>query len=100
MEGDAGVTATVGKLLFVNTTSSVEEQVPFVVVQRKVALEPAGTPVTPEVAEDALEIEAVPLTTVHTPEPVVGALPANVKLPLLQFARSAPAAAVVGSASF
>ena len=74
-------------------------QVPLVVVQRSVALVPAGTPVTPEVAEDALLIVAVPLTTVQLPEPVVGTLPASVKLPLLQFAWSAPAAADVGNAS-
>lgn len=86
MDGDAGVTATVGRLLFVNTTSSVEEQVPFVVVQRNVALVPAGTPDTVVVAEDALDMVAVPLTTVHVPDPLVGALPAIVKLPLLQFA--------------
>jgi len=71
----------------------------LVVVQRSVALVPAGTPVTVELAEDGVVIVAVPLTTVQAPVPVPGALPASVKLPLLQFAWSAPAAAVVGKAS-
>jgi len=99
-EGDAGVTPTVGSERFVNTTSSVDVQVPLVVVQRSVALVPTGTPDTVEVADDAFEMVAVPLTTVQVPEPVVGALPASVKVPLLHCAWSAPAAAVVGNASF
>ena len=79
---DAGVTAA----SFVSTTSSVDEQVPLVVVQRRVALVPAGTPVTLEVAEEDVVIVAVPLTTVQVPEPVVGTLPARVKVPLLHWA--------------
>ncbi len=86
IEGADGVTDTVGKLLFVSTTSSEDVQVPLVVVQRSVALVPAGTPDTDDVGEDALEIVAVPLTTVHIPEPLAGVLPASVKDPLLHFA--------------
>ncbi len=67
-------------------------------VQRKVALPPAGTPVTPEVADDGVVIVAVPLTTLQVPVPVVGTLPASVKLPLLHWVWSGPAAAVVGAA--
>ena len=61
-------------------------QLPLLIVQRSVALEPAGTPVTPEVAEEDEVIVAVPLVTVHAPVPVVGALPASVNEPLLHFA--------------
>ncbi len=86
MEGDAGVTATVGCTLFVNTTSSEDVQVPLVMVQRSVALLPAVIPETADVAEVALAIVAVPLTILHVPVPVVGDLPASVNDPLLQFA--------------
>ena len=86
IEGADGVTDTVGKLLFVSTTSSVDAvQVPLLIVQRSVALEPDGTPVTPEVAEDDDVIVAVPLTTLQVPVPVTGTLPANVNDPLLHF---------------
>jgi hypothetical protein len=80
------VTATVGSALLVNTTSSVEVQVPLVIVQRKVAEVPAAIPDTVDEAEEALAIVAEPLTTLHTPEPVDAVLPDNVKDPLLQFA--------------
>jgi hypothetical protein len=70
---------------FVSTTSSVEEQVPLVVVQRKVAALPAVMPVTPEVGEVGVVMVAVPLTTVQRPEPRLGALPASVKVLVLQF---------------
>ena len=91
---------TVGRLLLVNTTSSVDVQVPLVVVQRSVALVPTGMPVTVEVAEDGVVIVAVPLTTLHTPVPTLALLPASVKAPLLQLTRSVPAAATVAAAWF
>ena len=69
----------------------------MLIVQRSVALEPAGTPVTPEVAEDDDVIVAVPLTTLQVPVPVTGTLPANVNEPLLHCCWSAPADAVVGT---
>jgi len=76
---------TVGTAVFVSTTSSVDAaQGAFEIVHLKVALVPTGTPVTPDTGEAGVVIEAVPLTTVHTPVPIVGVLPANVKLPLLQ----------------
>jgi hypothetical protein len=47
---------------FVRTISScVEPQVPLVIVQRSVALVPAGTPVIVVVGEPEVVIEAVPL---------------------------------------
>ena len=91
--------AAVGCASLVSTTSSVDAgQLPLVIVQRSVALVPAGTPVTPEVAEEAVVIVAVPLTTVQVPVPVVGTLPASVNAPLLHCVWSGPAAAVVGAA--
>lgn len=75
--------ATVAAAWFVKTTSSVDEHVPFVIVQRKVAGVPAVTPVTPEVGEDGDVIVAAPLTTLQAPVPEVAVLPASVKEPLL-----------------
>ena len=80
------MTITVGSALFVCTTSSVEEHVPLVMVHRRVALVPTGTPVTVDVADEGVVIVAVPLTRLHTPVPEVAALPARVKEPLLQLA--------------
>jgi hypothetical protein len=89
---------TVGRLLLVSTTSSVEAvQAPLLMVQRSVALVPTGTPLTAEAAELALTIVAVPLTTDQLPVPTEGVLPNKVKLPLLQLDWSAPALAAVGS---
>ena len=89
---------TVGRLLLVSTTSSVEAvQAPLLIVQRSVTLVPAGTPLTADVAELALSIVAVPLTTDQLPVPTAGVLPDKVKLPLLQLDWSAPALAAVGS---
>ena len=74
----------VGKALLVSITSSVDVQAPFVIVHLSVALVPTGTPVTVEVLDVGVVMVAVPLTTVHAPVPVTGALPASVKFPLLQ----------------
>jgi hypothetical protein len=92
--------ATVAAASFVSTTSSVEVQVPLVIVQRRVAGVPAVTPVTPEVAELGVVIVAVPLTTLHAPVPEVAALPANVKEVLLHCVWSLPALATVAAAWF
>ncbi len=70
----------------------------MLIVHRKVAELPAGTPVTPEVGEDGFVIVAVPEATDQDPLPTVGAFPASVKLPSLQFDWSLPAFAVVGRA--
>jgi hypothetical protein len=75
--------ATVAAASFVSTTSSEDEQVPLVIVQRNVAGVPAVTPVTPDVGDDGVVIVAVPLTTLHTPVPEEAVLPARVKAPLL-----------------
>jgi hypothetical protein len=56
---------------------------PLEIVHRKVAVLPAVMPVTPEVAEVAVVIVAVPLTTLQVPVPTVGALPERVKLAVL-----------------
>ena len=83
IEGAEGLIVTVGTALFVNITSSVEAvHAPLLIVQRSVAVPPAGTPVTPEVGEDEVVIVAVPLTKLQAPVPVVGVLPASVKEPL------------------
>ena len=88
---------TAGLVLLVNTTSSVEAaHDPLEIVHVKVALLPAVTPVTPDVAEEALVIVAVPLATVHVPLPTEAALPAKVKLELAHWAMSLPAADTVG----
>ena len=67
-------------------------------VHRRVAELPAGTPVTPELGVDGVVIVAVPETRDHNPLPTLGVFAAIVKLPLLQFAWSLPALAVVGGA--
>jgi hypothetical protein len=91
----------VGTVLFVSTTSSVDAvQGLFEIVHLNVALEPTGTPVTPEFGKEGVVIVAVPLTTLHTPIPTIGVLPARVKLPLPQLVWSVPALAVVGVALF
>ena len=74
----------VGKALLVSIISSVDVQAPFVIVHLSVALVPTGTPVTVEVLDVGVVMVAVPVTTVHKPVPVTGALPASVKFPLLQ----------------
>ena len=51
----------------------------MLIVHVKVALVPAVIPVTPEVAEEGVVIEADPLVTVHNPVPVLGVFPAKVK---------------------
>jgi hypothetical protein len=73
-------------------------QVPLLIVHRRVAVLPAGTPVTPELGEEGDVIVAVPETTDHNPLPTLGEFAAIVKLPLLQFDWSLPALAVVGGA--
>ena len=84
----------------VKDTSSDVVQVSFAIVQRNTAVLPAGTPVTPDVAECILDILAVPDTKVQVPWPTDAALPDKVKLPLLQFDWLEPALAAVGASSF
>ena len=61
-------------------------QTPFVTVHFKVAELPAATPVTVVAGEFGVVMEAVPLTTVHTPVPGLGLFAAIVKSPLLHWA--------------
>src|SRR5258706_230378 len=83
--------ATVTAALLVNSTSSKVLQLPLVIVQRKVALLPAAKPVTVLVFEVGVVIVTAPLNTLHKPVPVVAAVPASVKLPLLHCTISVPA---------
>ncbi len=67
------------------TTSSVElAHTPLAMVQRNVTAAPTVKPVNPEVAEVGVVMVAAPLTTDHTPLPVVGVLPAKVAVVTLQ----------------
>ena len=72
----------VGLLLFVITTSSVAVHEPFDTVHLNVALAPAETPVTPDVFDYELDIDADPLVTLHAPVPKLGLVAAIVKLDL------------------
>lgn len=66
-------------------TSSVDDaQPPLAIVHLKVALDPTVKPVTPLVDKVGVVIVAAPLTTLHVPLPVVGALPASVAVVTLQ----------------
>lgn len=68
------------------------------IVQRSVT-EPGGTnPVIPEFGELVEEMVAVPLTTDHTPVPIVGVFPAKVAVVTQARFWFAPAAATVGAA--
>ena len=67
-------------------------------VHVKVALSPAVT-VTPEVADVASVIVAVPLVTVHNPVPTVGVVfPDKVNVSVSHCVISVPASDVVGNA--
>ena len=71
--------------------------VPLLIVQVNVAVFPAVT-VTAEVADDGVEMVAVPLDKVHVPVPEVGVFPAKVKDELLHWLIAEPALEVVGVA--
>jgi hypothetical protein len=58
-------------------TSSVEIPQSFRIDQRNV-FAPAPSPVTGEPGESGLEMVPAPLTSVHTPAPITGTLPASV----------------------
>ena len=77
-------------------TSSVDVQVPKVVVQTNVALEPTGTPETVDVRDAVFVITAVPLVTDHAPVPELGLFAFSVNAPSLHLAWSAPAFDAVG----
>ena len=66
-------------------TVELDEQDPLVIVHFKTALVPTGTPATDDVGDNGLAIVAVPLNTLHVPTPTVGVLPANMKVPELQW---------------
>jgi hypothetical protein len=71
---------TVGSSSFWIVTSSVEEaHTPLEMVQRRVTLLPAPTPVTVVVGDAGVVIDADPETMLHAPVPTAGALAAIVK---------------------
>lgn len=74
-----------GNGLFLMTTSSVEMQVPFVIVQRNVIPIFAGTLVTVDVRNELLVMDALPEepTKLHAPVPDDGLFPANVNCAVL-----------------
>src|SRR5688500_345 len=80
--GSEPVILHVGLELFVTVTSSNALQVPFVTVQRTIALVPTATPVTVVIGELGVVIVADPEIKLHTPEPTDGVLCVIVKLPL------------------
>ena len=82
----------------VSTTSSKVLQLPLVIVHLSVALLPAARPVTVLVSRVGVTIVTAPLNTLHSPVPVVAAVPPNVKLPLLHCTMSAPAIDPAGNA--
>ena len=77
--------ATVGlAVLLILTSSNVDPHTPpLLIVQRKVAIVPAGTPVTVVVALAGVVIVAVPDIKVQSPVPGDAPLPASVKLAVL-----------------
>jgi hypothetical protein len=71
-------------VLLMTTSSNVDPHTdPLLIVQRNVAVVPAGTAVTVVVALAGLVIVAVPEINVHKPVPGAAALPAIVKLAVL-----------------
>ncbi len=82
----------------VTTTSLNVEHDPLLIVQRSVALLPAGTPVIVVVGEPVLVIVAIPDCNVHTPAPGPAAFAAIVKVPVLHCSISTPASATGGVA--
>jgi hypothetical protein len=77
--------ATVTAASFVKMTTLELVHVPLVIVHRKVALVPAGTPVTVVVGDVESVIVPVPLIKVHDPVPTEGALADKVNIELLHW---------------
>jgi hypothetical protein len=92
--------ATVVGAVFVSVISDcvVEQEGPLVIVHRTTALAPEGTPVIVVVADVALVITAVPVTTLHAPTPAPGAVAAIVNVPLLHCVMFEPATAALAGA--
>src|SRR5690606_9123491 len=80
--------ANVGSAWLVSATSSkLAVQVPLVIVQRRTAVTPAGTPETSLFGLEGSAIKTVgpPDITDQVPVPITGVLPSNVKFPSSQF---------------
>jgi len=73
-----------GKAIFITTSSVDDAQEPLLIVHLNVTLVPAVKPVTPVVDNVAVVIVAAPLTTLHMPVPIVGLLPDNDVVLVLQ----------------
>ena len=82
----------------ITTLSEDAVQGAFEMVQRKVDDPPMVKPVTPDVGDEGVVTTAEPDTTVQSPVPTVGVLPASVAVVVLHKDWSGPAAAVVGVA--
>jgi hypothetical protein len=81
--GPALATVVGAVLVSVISDCVVGQDAPLVTVHLNVALAPEGTPVIVVVADVALVITAVPVTTLQEPVPTVGEVAAMVKVPLL-----------------
>ena len=81
--GPASATAAACRFVKI-TSSALGVHDPLLIVQRRVAEVPAGTPVTVLVAEPGVVIAAVPVIRVHRPVPAPGVFPESVKEDVLQ----------------
>ena len=80
----APASAAVGKASFVIDTSSVLElQKPLLMVHLNSVVVPAPKPVMPVVDKVGVVIVHVPLTTLHTPVPIIGVLPLKLAMDVL-----------------
>lgn len=95
----APASATVGRASLVTATSSVLElQNPLLMVHLSIVVVPGANAVIPVEDKVGVVMVQVPLTILHTPVPVMGALPLKLAAEVLHMVRSAPAsAAVAGS---
>jgi hypothetical protein len=91
LAGPALATVVGAVLVSVISDCVVGQDGPLVTVHLNVALAPEGTPVIVVVADVALVITAVPVTTLHAPTPTPGAVAAMVNVPLLHCVRLEPA---------
>ena len=76
--------------MFSVIVACVDVQGPLDTVQRITTLVPTGTPVTVVASEVVFVMVAVPLCTLHTPVPTVGAAAAMLNVLVLHCERLAP----------
>lgn len=87
----AAVTASARAIVTVSRDGG---QVAFVIVQTNVLI-PTVNPVTPEIGSVGIVTEALPTSTVHEPDPIVGVFPVKIDVEL-HAVWSGPAFATVG----